>query len=124
MKYLCLAYGDEEKMAALTPEELDALIAKCREHDAELKATGALLRGESLDWPATTIRPRGGKPFVSDGPFTESKEQVGGVILIEARDLNEAIRIASLHPAASLGEEFGWAIEIRQLTTCGEQSTQ
>lgn len=118
MKFLCLAYGDPQKMSALSESELEALFAQCRALDAELQATGQVLQGESLDWAVTTIRPRGGKPVVSDGPFVETKELVGGLILIEARDLNDAIRVASLHPAATLGEEIGWAVEIRPITIC------
>ncbi len=124
MKYLCMAYGERAKMEALSPEQLERLIADCQAHDEELRRTGKLLAGYSLEWDATTIRPRGGKPVVSDGPFVETKEQVGGLVLIEADDLNDAIRLASLHPAAQMGEELGWAIEIRALTTCGAQHSK
>jgi hypothetical protein len=113
MKYLCLAYGSRERMSKLTKAEFESLVAKCKEHDAELKASGHLVSAESLEWDAMTIRPRGGKPVTTDGPFIESREQVGGVIIIEARDLNEAVRIASLHPAAHLGETLGFGIEVR-----------
>ena len=115
MKYLCLAYGDQEKMSKLTKAEFAALVDRCREHDAELKETGCLVQGQSLEWATTTIRARDGKVVVTDGPFLESKEKVGGLVVIEARDLNEAIRIASLHPAAHLGEDLGWAIEVRPI---------
>jgi hypothetical protein len=113
MKYLCLAYGDQEKNAQLTPEEFEALVARCRSFDAELRATGQLVDSGSLEWEVVTLRPRGGKPVISDGPYLDTKERVGGWIVIEARDLNDAIRVASLHPAARMGEELGWAIEIR-----------
>src|SRR5262249_28482900 len=112
MKNLCLGYGDEERMKALTKAEFEALVAKCAVHDEELKRTGKVLMTESLEWAVTTIRARGGKVVVTDGPFVETKEKVGGLFMIEARDLNEAIRIASLHPAAHLGEGQGWAIEV------------
>ena len=115
MKYLCLAYGDQKKMEALTKAEFEALVAKCMPMDEELRKTGQLVSSESLEWAATTIRTRGGNMQVTDGPFVETKETVGGLIVIEARDLNEAIRIASLHPAARMGEEGGWAIEIRPI---------
>lgn len=118
MKYLCLAYGSEEKMSRLTKEEFAALLEKCKLHDAELQATGQVVQTGSLEWDAVTIRPRGGKPVVTDGPFIEAKEVVGGFIIIEARDLNEAVRIASMHPAAHLGEEMGWAVEVRPMGTC------
>jgi hypothetical protein len=113
MKYLCLAYGDPQKMGSLTKAEFAALVEKCKVHDAELRASGHYVSGQSLEWDVTTIRPRGGKPVVTDGPFVETRERVGGLVIIEARDLNEAIRVASLHPAAHLGESYGWAIEVR-----------
>jgi hypothetical protein len=61
------------------------------------------------------VRPRHGRVSVTDGPFAETKEQLGGFFIIEARDLNEAIRVASQHPAAHLGEEIGWGIEVRPM---------
>jgi hypothetical protein len=60
----------------------------------------------------TTLRPRNGKTHVSDGPYTESKEVVGGLFIIEADSRDEGLRIASMHPAATLGEEGGWTIEL------------
>ncbi len=115
MKYLCLAYGDRTKMEALPREERVKIVEKCRPYDAELNRTKAVVFHEGLSWDVTTIRPRGGAVSVTDGPFVEVKEQVGGVFLIEAPDLNEAIRIASLHPAAHLGEDLGWGIEVRPI---------
>jgi len=118
MKYLCLAYGDPRKMENLSKEQLAALFERCQAFDAELKATGQYLEGKSLEWDTVTLRPSGAKTIVSDGPFVETKEKVGGLIVIEARDLNDAIRVASLHPAARMGEEYGWAVEIRPIGTC------
>lgn len=115
MKYLCLAYGDQEKMSALTKEEFEALVARCRVYDEELKGSGHLVQSFSLEWDCATIRARNGKPVTTDGPFVETKEKVGGLILIEAKDLNEALRVATLHPAAHLGEKLGWAIEVRPI---------
>lgn len=115
MKYLCLAYGNEEHMQALSKEEFEQLVEKCKVHDQELHSTGKVLMTESLEWATTTIRSRNGKVVVTDGPYIESKEKAGGLFIIEARDLNEAIRIASLHPAAHLGEAQGWAIEVRPI---------
>jgi hypothetical protein len=117
MKYLCLAYYDYEKFEAMPKPEFQAIVSQCPAHDAELRGSGHLLVQASLGAVAatTTIRPKGGKPTVTDGPFTETKEQVGGFFMIEARDLNEAIRIASKHPAAHLGEQVGWAVEVRPI---------
>jgi hypothetical protein len=115
MKYLCLLYGDQKKMEALTKEQFEALVAKCKPFDEELRASGHVRMVESLEWAATTVRTRGGRQIVTDGPFVESKETVGSVLIIEAKDLNEAIRVASMHPAARLGEEGGWAVEVRPI---------
>jgi len=118
MKYLCLAYGDRARMEKLTENQRAELGEQCRAHDAELQASGHYVSAQSLEWDAVTVRPRGGKPVVTDGPFIESREIVGGLIVIEARDLNEAVRIASLHPAANIGEDIGWGVEVRPIGTC------
>lgn len=113
-KYLCLAYYDVEKFNALSDADRDALVRQCPACDAELNATGRLLFAGSLadldDWAC--LRPRKGKPVVTDGPYAEAKEIVGGVFMIEAADRDEAIRIAAKHPAATLGEQVGWGIEM------------
>jgi hypothetical protein len=117
MKYLCLAYYDVRAFEALSRAELDAIVGKCPAYDDALRASGHLLVQASLG-PAratTTVRPRNGKPSVTDGPYVETKEQVGGFFIIEARDLNEAIRVASKHPAGNLGEQVGWGIEVRPI---------
>lgn len=113
MKYLCLAYGDQKKMQKLTKEQFQELFERCKVYDAELHATGQVVQTGSLEWDYVALRPNGAKPIVTDGPFVETKETVGGVITIEARDLNDAIRVASLHPAARMGEQLGWWIELR-----------
>ena len=115
MKYLCLAYGDRKKMEALSKEEMDSVGRDCQPHMEELHKSGQLVIDEGLTWESTIVRPRDGKVMVTDGPFVESKEQVGGVFIVEARDLNDAIRVASKHPAAHVGENLGWGIEIRPI---------
>jgi hypothetical protein len=117
MKYLCLAYYDEKKFDALSKPEGDALGSKCKAHDEELHKSGRLILVASLGptRSSASIRPRGGKPWMTDGPFAETKEQIGAFFIIEAHDLNEAIRVASKHPAAHLGEQVGWGIEVRPI---------
>lgn len=117
MKYLCLAYGDERKYAALTPEELQEMGVQCKSHDEELHRGGhlALIASLSPTRSTTTLRPVGGKTVLFDGPYAETKEQVGGFFILEARDLNEAIQAASKHPAARVGEKMGCALEIRPI---------
>ena len=117
MKYLCLAYYNEKAFDALPRAEVEALVSQCPAYDETLRNSGHLVIQASLGSTraTTTVRPRNGKPLVTDGPFIETKEQVGGFFIIEARDLNEAIRVASKHPAANIGEQVGWAIEVRPI---------
>jgi hypothetical protein len=118
MKFIVLAFGDEQKSAKLSEDEMRALGQKCAAYDAELQKTGRLVGGGSLGWAAKTMRLKNGKLNITDGPFTEAKEVVGGFVIIEAKDYDEAIRIASLHPAARMGEELGWGIELRPMEQC------
>ena len=117
MKYLCLAYYDEKKFDALPKSEVDALVSQCKSHDEELHKSGRLILVGSLaaTKESTSIRPRGGETSVTDGPYAETKEQLGAFFIIDASDLNEAIRVASKHPAAHLGEHVGWGIEVRPI---------
>jgi hypothetical protein len=126
MKYLCLAYYDVQKFDALSKDELHAIVSRCPAYDAALRESGHLLLQASLGsaQATTTVRPRNGKPSVTDGPFVETKEQVGGFFIIDARDLNEAIRVASKHPAAHLGEAVGWGIEVRPIESEEQKEMQ
>ena len=114
MKYLGLAYFTPDKFAAMPPDDVKELVSQCPSLDEKMRATGKVLISASLsdldNW--RTLRPRSGKTHVTDGPYTESKEVVGGLFIIEADSLNDALRIASMHPAATLGEEGGWAVEL------------
>ena len=114
MKYLGLAYFTPEKFAAMAPEDVKALVSQCPALDERMRASGKLLVSASLGdldrW--RTLRPGGGKTRVTDGPYTESKEVVGGLFIIEADSLEDALRIAAMHPAATIGEEGGWAVEL------------
>lgn len=107
MKYLGLAYFTPEKFAAMAPDDVKALVTQCPPLDEKMRATGKVLVSASLgdldQW--VTLRPHSGKTRISDGPYTESKEVVGGLFIIEAESREEAVRIASMHPAATLGEQ-------------------
>lgn len=114
MKYLGLAYFTPEKFAAMAPEDVKNLVSQCPALDEKMRATGKLVVSASLGdlegWK--TLRPRGGKTQVIDGPYTEAKEVVGGLFIIDADSPDEALRLAAMHPAATLGEEGGWAVEL------------
>jgi hypothetical protein len=120
MKYLCLAYYDEKEFETLSEAEMAAIGRECQPHDDELKRTGRLLEVGSLaaTRASVSLRPRNGKVIITDGPYAETKEQLGSYFLIEARDLNEAIQVASKHPAALLNEHLGWGIEVRPIEFC------
>ena len=110
MKYLCLIYDEEKKLQGMSKSEMDALIGEYFAFTADIQKSGHLLGGNDLQpvANATTVRVRNGKVSTTDGPFAETKEQLGGYYLIEAKDLNEAIQVASRIPSAKLG-----AIEVR-----------
>lgn len=110
MKYLCLCYMEEEALGRLPQPELDALLEERLASDAMLRASGHVLASEMLASvrAATTIRVRNGRLSVMDGPIAETQEQLGGFFLLEARDLNDAIRIAARLPSARFG-----SLEIR-----------
>ena len=120
MKYLCLAYYDERKFATLTEADMAAIGRDCRPLDEELQRSGHLLEVGSLaaTKDSVSLRPRNGKVTVTDGPYAETKEHLGSYFLIEARDLNEAIQVASMHPAARLNEHLGWGVEVRPIEAC------
>lgn len=105
MKYLCLVYGEENAIQSMSDSD-------CLAFDAGIRSSGHCLASEALQpvATATTVRVRNGKVSVTDGPFAETKECLAGFYLIEARDLNEAIQIASRIPPASVG-----SIEVRPI---------
>lgn len=111
MKYLCLVYGEEDKLAQMDDHE-------CLAVDEALRASARCLASEALQpvASATTIRVRDGRLTLSDGPFAETKEALAGFYLIEARDLNEAILLAAKIPPARVG-----CVEVRPIRPIREQ---
>lgn len=114
MKYLCLACGDGAAWEELTPDEEKAYVEQCRVYDEELAGDDRVRLYAGLLEGGKVIRSRAGERLVTDGPFIESKE-IGGVFVVEADDLDEAVELASLHPAARMGEELGWYVAVRPL---------
>ncbi len=104
MKYVCLVYVDPAKARALTPDEREALDEASIANDEELRRSGYLILAEALEpvATATTVRVRDGRLTTTDGPFAETNEVLGGFMFIEARDLNEAIRIAGSAPVTKI----------------------
>ena len=118
MKYLCLIFIDEKKYDAMPRSEQDALVAETLAYDEVLRKSGYLIVSEALEsvQTATTLRIRNGKLSTTDGPYAETKEQLGGFFLINARDLNEAIQVASKIPCARTG-----SIEVRPIHEFNQQ---
>ncbi len=117
MKYLCLAYQDEKKLELMSENERAIFIKECTAYDEMLRNNGHFVRLEALQSAnkAVTLRWQKGKVAVTDGPFAETKEQVGGLLLIEATDLNRATELMSQHPGIRVA-----TFEIRPLD---EEST-
>jgi len=119
MQYLCLIYEDEKVWEKLPPAESEKIIGQFHDYTAAIKRSGHYVGGNALapTNTATTVRVRQGKLATTDGPFAETKEQLGGYYLLQARDLNEAIQLASRIPGAHFG-----SVEVRpvmEMPTCG-----
>jgi hypothetical protein len=112
MKYLCLIYDEEKALGGMSKAEMDAFMAEYGAFTESTKKSGHYVGGHQLQpvHTATTIRSRNGKISTTDGPFAETKEQLGGFYLIEAKDLNDAIQVASRIPSARTG-----SIEVRPI---------
>jgi hypothetical protein len=116
MKYLCLGYYFPDTFESLSEAEQAAFGSECRPYDELLRQSGKLLVSASLqDRVARSIRPKNGQPSVTDGPFAETKELIGAFFIIEAENLDDAIRTASLHAAAHCGEKLGCGVEVRPI---------
>lgn len=112
MKYICLAYEEESKLNALTSEQWRGLREETLSYLEDLGNRGHIIAAEALQSVrnAATVRVRAGSISVTDGPFAETKESLGGFFLINARDLNEAIQVAARWPSARFG-----SIEVRPI---------
>ena len=110
MKYLCLIYDNESTWATMPKEQAEAMMGEYFAFTESIRKSGQYLAGEALKpvSTATTVRVRNGKLSTTDGPFAETKEQLGGFYMIDAKDLNEAIQVASRIPSARTG-----SVEVR-----------
>src|SRR5215471_768541 len=112
MRYLCLIYDEESKFGKMPKDQMDAMMGEYFAFTDAIKKSGQYVGGEALQptQSATTVRVRQGKISTTDGPFAETKEQLGGYYLINAKDLNEAIQVAAKIPSAKIG-----SIEVRPI---------
>lgn len=105
MKFICLGYIEPNKLENMPETERNAMIDECFTYDDELRRNGHFAGGEALQGPqsAATLWWKNGQVAVLDGPYAETKEQIGGILILEARDLNHAIQIMSKHPGVKAG---------------------
>src|SRR5262245_24098391 len=105
MKYVCLGVYDESKFAGIPQAEALKMMDECFAYDDELRRGGHFIGGEALESArnAVTLRMKDGKVQATDGPYAETKETLGGILLLEARDMNHAIALMSKHPGLKIG---------------------
>jgi hypothetical protein len=117
MKFICLGYIEPNKFENMSETERNAMVDECFSYDDELRKNGHFAGGEGLQPPQTaaTLRWVNGKVSITDGPFIESKEVIGGILILEARDMNHAIQLMSKHPGVKVGP-----FEIRPAADLGE----
>jgi hypothetical protein len=115
-QYACLIYYDPQILFG-GGADAEAALAECAGHDDVLKARGQFVLGEALEMPDTaiTVRVRDGQIGTTDGPFMETREMLGGIVIVTARDLTDAVAAAATHPLARIG-----AVEVRPLVDFGE----
>ena len=124
MKFICLGYIDPKQWEALSHHDRRAMMDQCFTYDDELRANRHFAGGEALDSPerAATLRWKNGKVSVTDGPYAETKEQLGGILILEANDLQHAIELMSKHPGVKAGPfEIRPAVDLSQMLRESEQ---
>ena len=124
MKYICLGYIEPNKFERMSDSERNAMLDECFTYDDVLRKNGHFTAGEALQSPnaAKTLRWKNGKVAVTDGPYAETKEQLGGILVLEARDLNHAIDLMAKHPGVKSGPfEIRPAADLTEMMQESEQ---
>src|SRR5438270_4636900 len=125
MKYVCFGYYDKSKFEKMTESEQQAMFDTCFEYDDHLRANGHWAGGEALQPSETalTLSSKNGKVVTTDGPYTETKEQLGGILVLEARDMNHAVQLIGQHPALTYGNifEIRPAADMNEVVKASEQ---
>ena len=108
MKYICFGYYDKGKFDGMSEAERNAMFDTCFEYDDHLRANGHYAGGEALRGPDTalTLAWKNGKVATTDGPYAETKELLGGILILEARDMNQAVQLMAQHPALRYSSIF------------------
>ena len=125
MKYICLGYYDKGKFDAMTESERNAMFDACFDYDDHLRANGHVAGGEALQPAETalTLSWKNGKVATTDGPYAETKEQLGGIGILEARDMNHAVQLVAQHPSLKYGTvwEIRPAADMNEIIKASEQ---
>ncbi|SRR5258707_7222339 len=125
MKYICLGYLEPGKFEGMIEDERHATFDECFEYNDHLRASGHWAGGEALQGPETalTLHWKNGKVATTDGPYAETKEQLGGILVLEARDMNHAVQLMTQHPALKDGNVFEIrpAADMNELMKASEQ---
>ena len=125
MKYLCFGYYDKGRFDGMTESERNAMFDACFEYDDHLRANGHSAGGEALQPAETalTVYWKNGKVATTDGPYAETKEQLGGILVLEARDMNHAVQLITQHPAVKYGSifEIRPSFDMNELIKASEQ---
>jgi len=125
MKYVCLGYYNKSKNEAMSESELNTMFDTCFDYDDHLRANGHWGGGEALQPSETalTLSWKNGKVATTDGPYAETKEQLGGILILEARDMNHAVQLISQHPALKFGSIFEVrpAADLNEMMKASEQ---
>jgi hypothetical protein len=125
MKYICLGYYDKGKFEGMTETERNDMFDTCFDYDHHLRANGHWAGGEALQPAETalTLSWKNGKVATIDGPYAETKEQLGGILVLEARDMNHAVQLMAQHPALKYGNVFEIrpAADMNELMKASEQ---
>jgi len=124
MKFICLGYIDQDGWESAPPEEQGAMMDECFAYDDVLRSNGHFAGGEALDSArnARTLRYANGRVSVTDGPFAETKEQLGGILILEARDMNHAVELMSKHPGVKAGPfEIRPAVDLSEMVNESER---
>ena len=125
MKYICFGYYDKDKFDGMAEAERNAMFDKCFEYDDHLRANGHWAGGEALQGPETalTLYCKNGKVVTTDGPYAETKEQLGGILVLEARDMNQAVQLIGQHPSLTYGNiwEVRPAGDMNEIMKASEQ---
>lgn len=124
MKFICLGYIEPGKFEGMSEADRNSMVDSCLQYDDQLRISGALLGGDALQGPSTakTLRWENGAAVAIDGPYAETKEQIGGILYLEAKDIEHAVKIMKQHPGVKAGPfEIRPVADVQEMIAASEQ---